>query len=50
MLEVDIIENFAALRELRPVWNPLLAKAWSKSVFLTWEWSAVERLFTNRCQ
>jgi hypothetical protein len=34
----DIIENVAALRKLQPVWNSLLAKAWSKSVFLTWEW------------
>jgi hypothetical protein len=38
MRRLPVMDRPVALRELRPVWNPLLAKTWSKSVFLTWEW------------
>ncbi len=38
MIKIDVIEDITALKVVSPTWNRLLAKSWTKSVFLTWEW------------
>ena len=38
VIDIEVIENLSALLALRQDWNPLLARSWSRSVFLTWEW------------
>ena len=38
MITTEIIDDFKNLTLLRPSWDNLLIKSFSKSVFLTWEW------------